>query len=172
VRIVVWLAEGTWPACVDAAVALAPPDAELTLLHVVDPQLAEHAHGAFTGLVGRGGRGRDPGSAITAAAAQAQEALLAAAADRIDRPALLQRRSGRLEREVVAAADGADLLVAARDGAHDRLGPRSLGPATRFVVDHAPCAVLLVWPDEPPGLQTIPPPPPHPPHGPHDGPPR
>ncbi|MFD5466969.1 hypothetical protein ACFWIQ_29700 [Kitasatospora sp. NPDC127059] len=31
------------------------------------------------------------------------------------------------------------------DPAHP--GPHSLGPATRFVVDHAPCAVLLVWPE-------------------------
>jgi nucleotide-binding universal stress UspA family protein len=30
---------------------------------------------------------------------------------------------------------------------HGRGGPRSLGHATRFVVDHAPCAVLLVWPE-------------------------
>ena len=28
--------------------------------------------------------------------------------------------------------------------------PRSLGPAARFVVDHAPCRVLLVWADAPP----------------------
>ncbi len=54
-----------------------------------------------------------------------------------------------------------DILVLARDGDHERLGPRSLGPATRFVVDHAPCRVLLVWPDVAPALTTIPPPPPH-----------
>jgi hypothetical protein len=51
----------------------------------------------------------------------------------------------------------------ARDGDRSRLGPHSLGHATRFVVDHAPCSVLLVWPDEPPGLESIPPPPPPPP---------
>ena len=72
---------------------------------------------------------------------------------------LLQRR-GRVEREVVRAiADGFDLLVAARDGDRSRLGPRSIGPTTRFVVDHAPCAVLLVWPDEIPGIESITPPP-------------
>ncbi|HET9257509.1 MAG TPA: hypothetical protein VFO16_20230 [Pseudonocardiaceae bacterium] len=26
-------------------------------------------------------------------------------------------------------------------------GPHSLGPTARYVLDHAPCAVLLVWPD-------------------------
>ena len=60
-------------------------------------------------------------------------------------------RRGRLEREVVAAAEGADLLMVARDGDDARLGPKSLGPASRFVVDHAPCPVLLVWPREAPG---------------------
>ena len=62
---------------------------------------------------------------------------------------------------LVAAAG---LLVLARDGDRARLGPRSLGPASRFVVDHAPCPVLLVWPEPAPGIATIPPPPPHPPH--------
>ena len=36
-------------------------------------------------------------------------------------------------------------------------------PDTRFVVDHAPCAVLLVWPGEAPTVDSIPPPPAHPP---------
>ncbi|GAA4727188.1 universal stress protein [Phytohabitans rumicis] len=45
----------------------------------------------------------------------------------------------------------------ARDGDRSRLGPRSLGPHTRFVIDHAPCGVLLVWPDQPPDLATLPP---------------
>ncbi len=57
---------------------------------------------------------------------------------------------------MVAAAEDMDLLVLARDGDHSRLGPRSLGPPTRFVVDHAPCRVLLVWPDPPPALETMP----------------
>ena len=65
--------------------------------------------------------------------------------------------------EVAAAAEGMDLLVLARDGDHSRLGPRSLGPAARFAVDHAPCRVLLMWADAPPGVDTIPPPPAHPP---------
>jgi hypothetical protein len=68
---------------------------------------------------------------------------------------------------VVTAAAGAGLLIVARDGDQTRLGPRSLGKATRFVVDHAPCPVLLVWPETAPGIATIPPPPPRPPdHGP------
>jgi hypothetical protein len=53
-----------------------------------------------------------------------------------------------------------DILVLARDGDRERLGPHSLGPAARFVVDHAPCRVLLIWPDVAPAMETIPPAPP------------
>jgi len=77
----------------------------------------------------------------TAAAAAAQAAL--------GRQAVLDARSGRIEYEVVAAAATADLIVLARDEDHPRHGPRSLGPTARYVVDHAPSAVLLVWPDTP-----------------------
>ena len=84
-----------------------------------------------------------------------------AAAERLGRPCTQLERSGRIEREVVAAAEGADLLILARDGDRTHLGPRSLSPATRFVVDHAPCPVLLVWPETAPGIATIPPAPQH-----------
>ncbi|MDV7223236.1 universal stress protein, partial [Streptomyces prunicolor] len=59
------------------------------------------------------------------------------------------------------AAGDAYLLVLARDGDRARLGPHSLGPAVRFAVDHAPCPVLLVWPEAAPGISTLPTPPPH-----------
>jgi hypothetical protein len=62
---------------------------------------------------------------------------------------------------VVAASADADLLVVARDGDRTRLGPKSLGKITRFVVDHAACPVLLVWPEPAPDVATIPPPPHH-----------
>jgi len=63
----------------------------------------------------------------------------------------------------VAATAEADLLILARDGDLRRLGPHSLGPATRFVVDHAPCATLLVWPSAAPAIGSIPLPPLRPP---------
>ena len=103
---------------------------------------------------------RDPAPACTAPAAASAQQLLRAAAERLGRPCTQLERSGRIEREVVAAADGADLLILARDGDRTHLGPRSLSPATRFVVDHAPCPVLLVWPETPPAIATIPPAPP------------
>lgn len=170
-RVLVWVAEGTWPGCVDAAGSLVPDTAEITLLHVSGEDVAEAARGAFAGLLGRGHpHAADPGSRLTTAAADAAAELLDSAARRLGRPVRRLERSGRVEREVVHAAADADLLVCARDGDHRRLGPHSLGPATRFVVDHAPCPVLLVWPESAPNLESIPPPR-HPPrhHPPHPG---
>jgi nucleotide-binding universal stress UspA family protein len=157
--VVIWVTEGTWRAAVDAARTLAPPGLECTLLHVTGADVAAAAHGAFAGLLGRGHRERDPGDRLEELSRAAAEELLAAAAHRLGRPARAERRHGRVEHEVVRAAEGADLLICARDGDRDRLGPRSLGHAARFVVDHAPCPVLLVWPQEAPGLDSIPPPP-------------
>lgn len=154
--VIVWVTEGTWRAAVDAARTLAPPGAEFVLLHVTGDDVAGAAHGAFAGLLGRGHPERDPGDRLEKLSATAAEELLRAAADRLGRPASLLRRHGRVEREVVRAAAGADLLICARDGDRDRLGPRSLGHAARFVVDHAPCPVLLVWPQEAPGLDSLP----------------
>ncbi|MCX4545946.1 universal stress protein [Streptomyces sp. NBC_01565] len=164
--VIAWIVEGTWPACVDAARTHAPADADIVLLHVSGPDVPGAAHGAYAGLLGRARPERDPGTALEHLAAASAEQLLARAAERLGRPCTRVERTGRVEREVVAAAEGADLLVLARDGDHTHLGPRSLGPASRFIVDHAPCPVLLVWPDTAPDLKTIPPapPPPHPHH--------
>ncbi len=161
---VVWIVEGTWPACVDAARTHAPEGADTVLLHVTPADVPGAAHGAFAGLLGRGHPERDPGTRLEHLAAASADQLLADAARRLGRPCTRQERTGRVEREVVAAAEGADLLVLARDGDRTHLGPPSLGPASRFIVDHAPCPVLLVWPETAPGIATIPPPPPHPPH--------
>ncbi|MEU8620531.1 universal stress protein [Streptomyces sp. NPDC048623] len=167
--VVVWIVEGTWRACVDAARAHAPADADIVLLHVTPADVPGAAHGAFVGLLGRGhpeehrpgeGWGRDPGTRLEQLAAASARQLLQDAADRLGRPCTRTERTGRVEREVVAAAEGSDLLILARDGDRTHLGPHSLGPAARFVVDHAPCPVLLVWPEPPPGLPTLPPPPP------------
>ncbi|MER6738375.1 universal stress protein [Streptomyces puniciscabiei] len=160
-RVIAWLVEGTWPGCVDAVREHAPDTAEVVLLHVSGPEVPGLAHGAFTGLLGRGRPERDPGDRMRALGGSSAAELLDAAAERLGRPCAREERSGRVEREVVAAAEGADLLVLARDGDRSRLGPKSLGPAVRFAVDHAPCPVLLVWPEPAPGLGTIPPPPPH-----------
>jgi nucleotide-binding universal stress UspA family protein len=162
VHVLVWIVEGTWPACVDAARDLVPAEADCTLLHVTGDEIAVAAHGAFAGMLGRQhSHDRDPGTHVESLSATAAADVLAAAADRLGRPAVRTERHGRVEREVIAAAIGADLLICARDGDRTRLGPHSLAPPTRFVVDHAPCRVLLVWPESVPGLDSIPPPPPH-----------
>jgi nucleotide-binding universal stress UspA family protein len=172
VRTVIWLTEGTWEACVDAARDSAP--GQVVLVHALDQALEAAMGGARLGLLGRW-RHSDPRFVLERAIVEAEEALFAAAEHRLGRPCVHEVLRGRPEREVVAACAGADLLVLARDGDHSRLGPASLAPPTRFVVDHAPCRVLLVWPDEPPDLATLPPrpaehpdPPDHPqPHPPH-----
>jgi nucleotide-binding universal stress UspA family protein len=163
-RVVVWTAETGWEACVDTAALLIPEDAQILLLAVPSAELEQVHAGGRAGLLGR----RPPpprGPRWHEVADEAAHALLADARARLGRDAATEIRHGRVEREVVAACDGADLLVCARDGDDARLGPKSLGRHARFVVDHAPCRVLLVWPDGPPGLDELPPPPPHEPEG-------
>jgi nucleotide-binding universal stress UspA family protein len=162
-RVIIWIAEGTWPACVDAARAVVPTDADIALLHITAGELPAAAHGAYAGLLGRAGRAEhDPGRQVEQLAAASAEELLQAAAQRLGRPADRLERRGRVEREVIAAMETADLLILARDGDRRRLGPHSLGPASQFVVDHAPCPVLLVWPEPAPAVTTLPPPHPRP----------
>jgi nucleotide-binding universal stress UspA family protein len=161
--VLVWVTEESWMACVDAARVRAPAE-EVTLLHVTDSAAVDAAQGAFSALLGRGGAG--PGRQLEAMAEAAATEVLEAAATRLARPAQQLRRRGRPEREVVAAARDAALLVLGRQGAE--AGPRSLGKAARFVVDHASCPVLLVWPGPAPE-HPLPPPPHDPPHDPPHG---
>ncbi len=157
-RALVWIIENTWQTAIDDANALLPGDAEIKLLHVASTEPETVARAARHGLLGRH---PPPGPAgLQTISEQAARELLCEARDRLGRAATLESRRGRVEREVVAAAKRADLLILARDGDRERLGPRSLGPATRFVIDHAPCQVLLIWPDTVPELVTITPPPP------------
>jgi nucleotide-binding universal stress UspA family protein len=158
---------------VDAAVRLAPPGSRFTLLHVTSEEGPDAARGAYAGLFGRGGR--DPAARLAEEAAASAARLLQAAAARL-RQGIGQacdqvELQGRTERVVVAASAPADLLIVARDGDQARLGPKSLGRATRFVVDHAACPVLLVWPGMAPGIASIPPHPPSPPPPHHPSPP-
>jgi nucleotide-binding universal stress UspA family protein len=157
--VVIWVVEGTWHSTIDAARRLAPAGARFVLLHVTPEEVPGAGHGAYAGLLGRGRPDRDPGTRMEVLAGVSAGELLDAAARRLAAPCERTERRGRVEREVTLATDGADLLVLARDGDRSRLGPKSLGRASRFVVDHAPCPVLLVWPEPAPGVGTIPPPP-------------
>ncbi|GAA0559026.1 hypothetical protein GCM10010172_47630 [Paractinoplanes ferrugineus] len=153
-KVVAWITEGTWHSVVDAARAL--PDAEITLLHVIDGNAVNAVAGSHAGLLGRG---RQKTNAAEQALTDGQTDLLDAAQQRLGRASQRVARQGRIEREVIAACEDAGMLILARDGDHTRLGPHSLGHHARFVIDHAPCRVLLIWPDEPPDLSTVPPPP-------------
>ena len=62
------------------------------------------------------------------------------------------RKEGRPEREIVNTAErwSADLVVIcprSSQSAGPPLGPKSMGHVARFVLDHAPCPVLLVRPN-------------------------
>jgi nucleotide-binding universal stress UspA family protein len=143
--VLVWVTEPSWRAAVDATRTVRDPD--VTLLYVVDERPENLARTMRTGLVGRGYAAHVPDDdRVATAARSAARDLLAEAETRLGTPARRVIRHGRPEREVTSACADADLLIVVRDGEPGRAGPRSLGPATRFVVDHAPCAVLLRWP--------------------------
>jgi nucleotide-binding universal stress UspA family protein len=147
-RALVWIVEDTWQATVAQAAAYLPVDAEITLLHVADSDPEAVARMARRSLLGRPHPPAErAGESLRPISERAAHELLAEAQTHLGRPAAQEARRGRIEHEVVAAAAHMDVLVLARDGGHERLGPRSLGPAARFVLDHAPCRVLLLWPD-------------------------
>ena len=152
-RVVIWIAEDTWEGCVDRARALVPEDAAIMLLHVAPSDVEALASHGGARLLGRHPP-PPPGPPLRAIAEEEAVALLNAARDRLARPVELLARRGKIEREVLEVCVDADLLVLARDG-ESRLEPKSIGPRTRFVLDHAPCQVLLVWPEAPPRLETI-----------------
>lgn len=149
--VVVWVTEAGWAAAMEAALEHSHSSDELLLLYVVPGDIEEVPGAVFAGLTRRGRPEVDLGLAARAAVERTADELLAAARARAgNRVVRVLRRRGRPEREVLAAAGGARLLVLTRDGDLRRLGPRSLGPRARFVLDHAPCAVLLVWVGEVP----------------------
>jgi hypothetical protein len=91
-RAVVWVAEGTWPACIDAARAWVPEGSEIVLLYVAGGEIAA-MHGAWAGLLGRGRRAPDPERDVDALSAAAAAELLEGAAQR-DRPLPSTGRDG------------------------------------------------------------------------------
>lgn len=159
-RALIWIIEDTWEATVTEAAQLLPADADITLLYVISTEPEAVAQGARRSLLGRHAHPPGTPDALREVSERAADELLAEARARLGRAATLESCRGRVEREVVAAAEHMDILVLARDGDRERLGPRSVGPATRFVIDHAPCRLLLIWPDTTPELTTLPPAPP------------
>jgi nucleotide-binding universal stress UspA family protein len=152
-RALVWITESSWPVCIDRARELLPAETEITILHVASSDA--EALAAHPGP-GRLGRHRPPptGPSVRQISDAEAASLLAQAAQLLGRPAETVARRGRAEREVLEAAADADLLVLARDG-EPRREPRSIGREARFVIDHAGCEVLVVWPQPPPGLEAM-----------------
>ena len=150
-RVLVWIVEETWQATAAAAAGFLPAGADVTLLHVRASDTETVAHAARDALLGRPHRPTtEPLETMSELSARR---LLAEAQTVLGRDAVLDARSDRIEDAVITAAETMDLLVFARDKDRTHPGPRSLGPAVRYVVDHAPCAVLLVWPGAPPDEQ-------------------
>jgi nucleotide-binding universal stress UspA family protein len=146
-RVLVWIVEGTWKAAVVASKQFAPADAQITLLHVVPVEPQAVAREARQALLGRG-HVQSTEAAFQSIAANVASGLLADARALLGRDAALNAQRGCVRDVVVAAAQKADLLVVARDCDHAGEGPNSLGPTARYVLDHAPCPVLLVWSDQ------------------------
>ena len=136
-KVLAWITETGWEACVDAAATL--PATQTTLLHVPQDDLAPGPP------LGRRRRA-DVEARWVAVTGAAAEALLDDAARRLGRPARTLSAHGRPEDVVTEAARDADVLVLVRDGRGADPGPHSIGHATRFILDHAPCTVLLAWP--------------------------
>jgi nucleotide-binding universal stress UspA family protein len=153
--VLVWITEGGWEAAVDAAATL---DAgELTLLYVTSVDLPGP----------RGRRHEQVVARMHGLAEEAAEALLEDAEERLGREAHRVVADGEPEAIVFDAAAECDVLVVARDGRHP--GPHSIGHRQRWVIDHAPCTVVLAWPEgapdddhPPPKPKPKPKPKPHP----------
>ncbi|WP_035276066.1 universal stress protein [Actinoalloteichus caeruleus] len=145
-RIVIWVTDSGWRSCLSAATHFTHDAESVVLLHVIPPD-GDTPAGGLRGFLGRG-QERVPTQHVNELAQAAAHRLLARGRRLLGRGCETVSRVGRPEREVLSVCAGADLLVCGRDGRLRLTGPKSLAPATRFVVGHAPCAVLLVWPDE------------------------
>jgi hypothetical protein len=151
VRVLAWITEGGWEAAIDAVKAV--DASSVTLLHVdtVD-------------VPGRGHRHSEVMERMHALAGEAALALLEDAEERLGRAADKRTASGVAETIVFELAKDHDVLVVARDGRH--IGPHSIGHDQRWVIDHAPCTVIVAWPEGAPDPSEAPPKP-KPKPGPH-----
>ncbi len=144
-RALIWIVDETWRSTVGAAPKFIPSTAEVTLLHVAPTEAETVARAGWHGLLGR--RYPQPDRTLQFISSESAQTLLADARALLGRDATKLARRGKIVQEVLSAAEGFDLLVCARDTDRRNRGPHSLAPATRRIVDHSPCAVLLIWPE-------------------------
>ena len=133
--------------------AATQPEPELVLVRVIDTGPRKDLE-QISGPLRFGPRGGDPrrGAAIDAAEeaagrASLDEALAEARAAGVAAVARLER--GKPEQVIVAVArevQASLVAIRARDHVegHPFIGPASVGHVARFVLDHAPCDVLLL----------------------------
>jgi hypothetical protein len=142
VRVLAWITEGGWEAAIDAVANLNA--SAVTLVHVdtVD-------------VPGRGRRHDEVLQRMHALAGEAALALLEDAEERLGYEASKRTETGVAETVVHALAQEHDVLVLARDGRH--IGPHSIGHDQRWVIDHAPCTVIMAWPEGAPDPSEPPP---------------
>ena len=134
------------------SLSLLPPDGlEVVLLYVADTRPAEEL-----GYVRRALR-RPGGPTVEADVDRAEDEVASEVLDEA-RDACLElglppsgvraaTRRGHPQHEIVEAAraEGVDVIVVgARHHGAALTGPKSVGPVARFVLDHAPCDVLLL----------------------------
>lgn len=129
-RVLAWITEGGWEAVIDTVATLRAGDVTLIHIDTVD-------------LPGRGHRHERAMERIHVLAGEAALALLEDAEERLGKPADKVTESGVAETILYEHAHAHDVLVLARDGRHS--GPHSIGHDQRWVIDHAPCAVLIAW---------------------------
>ncbi len=136
---------------VTAAHALVTEPATWGAVHVIDARGRLDLGVLRRGFVGAGPLPRHLAADIEAAGAEHAQVVLGAAAVAFTDLGLPGEdglvRLGEPGREICAAAAAwrADLLVLqASRRLRPEPGPRSVGHTARFVVDHAPCAVLLL----------------------------
>jgi len=136
---------------VDAAKAHAAT--EVTLIHVAEIELPgprgrrhEQVMERMSALAGEAARALldDAEERLTGGLATAADRVAAASRGEAYTKVRKVAASGHPETVLMESAEAADVLVIVRDSRHP--GPHSIGHAARFVVDHAPCTVVLAWP--------------------------
>ena len=145
-------------ALLDAASGLVDASLVWVPAHVVDTRGRRELGLLRSGIPGAGPLSPSQLEAIDTATAEHTRAVLAAATAGLERRGLRhespQIRSGEPGRELcdIAAAARASLVVLfASRRARAARGPGSVGHTARFVLDHAPCPVLLVRSQHPVG---------------------
>jgi nucleotide-binding universal stress UspA family protein len=151
-RVVLSVDGGAPGRLLNAALPLVSTGATWVPVHVIDTRGRVDLGLLRSGVPGSGSLGANQRALIETAGRERARIVVEAAEAALEAQALLRERS-RIEvgepGRVICALAGeiqADLVVlfARRHGGGPLTGPPSVGHTARFVVDHAPCPVLLL----------------------------